>query len=343
MITRCRHLERTEITPPAQDHSRNASDCRAVRRRLLRAGSAVAGTMLAGASLVGAPRVSHAQAAITQPNNSQSNSLQSNNPQPANSQRANSQPANSQPKRAQRALAQPTNALTLAAASDLKFALEDVVPLFERASGERVRLVFGSSGTFFAQIRQGAPFHVFMSADEDFVFRLADAGKTRDRGRLYAVGRIGLIVPKGSALRADPTLDDLALALRDGRLRRFAIANPEHAPYGARAREALRHRGLWDTIEPKLVLGENISQATQFALSGSTQGGITALSLARAGEVASRSDFALLPADWHAPLRQRMVALAYAPPSAQAFCDFMTTAPVLEVMARYGFERPAAN
>ena len=90
--------------------------------------------------------------------------------------------------------------VTVAAASDLKFALEELVPLFEKASGHRVKLVLGSSGNLFAQIAQGAPFHVFMSADEGFVFKLADAGKTRDRGRLYALGRIGLMVPHGSPL-----------------------------------------------------------------------------------------------------------------------------------------------
>lgn len=236
--------------------------------------------------------------------------------------------------------AQP-NVATIAAASDLKFALEEVAARFERDSGHRLRLVFGSSGNFYSQILQGAPFHVFLSADEDFVFRLAEAGRTVDRGRLYAHGRIGIMVPKGSPLKADGELKDLAAALRDGRLVRFAIANPEHAPYGMRAREALQHAGLWQAIAPKLVYGENISQAAQFATSGSAQGGIIALSLARAPQVAALGEFALIPQDWHRPLAQRMVLVSNAPPAARAFYDYLATPAAQEIMVRHGFAMPA--
>jgi molybdate transport system substrate-binding protein len=241
------------------------------------------------------------------------------------------------------ALARPTAAQpvpTVAAASDLKFALEDVAVQFEREAGQRLRLVFGSSGHFYSQILQGAPFHLFMSADEAFVLRLADAGKAVDRGRLYARGRIGILVPHGSPLAADGDLKDLAAALRDGRLRKFAIANPEHAPYGQRAEEALRRAGLWDAIRPHLVLGENISQAAQFATSGSTQGGIVAQSLALAPVVSALGRFDLIPEDWHRPLLQRMVLLPGAPPSARAFLEYLSAPAAQAVMARYGFAVP---
>lgn len=238
------------------------------------------------------------------------------------------------------ALAQAQPAATVAAASDLKFALEEVVALFEQEGGHKLRLVFGSSGNFYAQILQGAPFHLFMSADEGFVFKLADAGKTQDRGRLYAYGRIGILVPKGSPLKADGELRDLAAALKDGRLQKFAIANPEHAPYGARAKEALEHAGLWQAIAPRLVLGENISQAAQFATSGSTQGGIVAYSLVLARQVARLGDFALIPQTWHQPLAQRMVLMRNAPPAAQAFYTYLGTPGAQAVMARYGFAMP---
>lgn len=239
--------------------------------------------------------------------------------------------------------AQAQTVPTVAAASDLKFALEEVASRFERETGNKVRLVFGSSGNFYSQILQGAPFQMFMSADEDFVFKLSDAGKTIDRGRMYALGRIGIIVPNGSALKADSELQDLAAALKDGRLQKFAIANPEHAPYGARAKEALQRARLWDAIQPKLVLGENISQTAQFATSGSTQGGIIALSLARADSVARLGNFALIPADWHQPLRQRMVLLKDAPQTLRAFYDYVGTPAAQEVMVRYGFSMPAGQ
>lgn len=228
------------------------------------------------------------------------------------------------------------------AASDLKFALEEVATQFRQTGGGPLRLVFGSSGNFYRQIVQGAPFQLFLSADEDFVFRLADAGLTADRGQRYAVGRIGLLVPHGSPLKADGELKDLALALKDGRLQKFAIANPEHAPYGTRAREALQHAGLWATVLPRLVLGENISQATQFATSGSTQGGIVAYSLALSPAVASLGRFSLIPEAWHQPLNQRMVLLRGADATARAFYAHMQTPAAQAVMRRHGFSLPMA-
>lgn len=228
------------------------------------------------------------------------------------------------------------------AASDLKFALEEVAAQFRQSSGQSLRLVFGSSGNFYRQILQGAPYQMFLSADENFVFQLAEAGKTEDRGVLYAVGRIGLLVPKGSTLTADGELKDLALALQDGRLQKFAIANPEHAPYGTRAMEALQHAGLWAAIRPRLVLGENISQATQFATSGSTQGGIVAYSLALSPAVAALGSFALIPESWHQPLRQRMVLLRGADTIARAFYAHLQTPAAQAVLRRHGFSLPNA-
>lgn len=230
---------------------------------------------------------------------------------------------------------------TVAAAADLKFAIQEVAVLFEKETGQKLRLVFGSSGNFKTQILQGAPFHLFMSADENFVFQLADAGKTEGRGKAYAVGRIGILVPPGSALQPDGQLKDLAAALKDGRLQKFAIANPAHAPYGARAQEALQHAGLWETIRPRLVFGENIAQATQFAVSGSTQGGIVAQSLVMAPSVAKTGRFQLIPETWHQPLRQRMVLVKGAPPAAKSFYDYIATPAAQTIMVRYGFAMPA--
>jgi molybdate transport system substrate-binding protein len=229
---------------------------------------------------------------------------------------------------------------TVAAAADLKFALEEVAAQFEQDSGIKLRLIFGSSGHFKTQILQGAPFHLYLSADEDLVFQLADAGKTEGRGRVYARGRIGIMVPPGSPLQPDGALQDLAAALKDGRLQRFAIANPEHAPYGARAKEALQHAGLWDAIQPRLVFGENVAQAAQFATSGSTQGGIIAQSLALAPAVARTGRFALIPEAWHRPLRQRMVLVKNAPAAARRFFDHLSTPAAQAILVRYGFVVP---
>ena len=229
---------------------------------------------------------------------------------------------------------------TVAAASDLKFALDAIAAPFEAVSGHRLRLVYGSSGQFYAQILQGAPFHLFLSADEDFVLRLADAGRTVDRGRRYASGRIALLVARDSPLQPDGSLGDLAAALGDGRLRKFAIAHPEHAPYGRRAEEALRHAGLWQRIRPHLVLGENVSQAAQFAASGAAQGGIVALSLALAPPLAQHTRHGLIDAAWHRPLLQRMAVMRGAPAAAIAFYEHLSSAAAQATLARYGFVAP---
>ena len=238
--------------------------------------------------------------------------------------------------------AQAPPSFTVAAASDLKFVLDDLTASFEKQTGLRVRVIYGSSGQLYAQLLQGAPFHVFMSADESLVFRLAQAGLTPDPGKVYAQGRLALIAPKGAVFKVDSELNDLRRALTQGRIKRFAIANPEHAPYGQRAVEALKHAGLWSAMSDKLVLGDNVSQALQFALSGSAQGGIVAHSLALAPTILSQSDHALVDAAWHQPLIQRMVLLKQAPASAQAFYDHLSTPTVRAVMSRYGFALPPA-
>ena len=236
------------------------------------------------------------------------------------------------------ALAQ--NAPVIAAASDLKFALEEIAAKFRAETKQDIKLNFGSSGNFTTQLLQGAPYEMFLSADEGFIFQLADAGKTRDRGALYAEGRIVLFAPKGSALKPDTTFNDLRAALAAGRIQRFAIANPEHAPYGRAAEQALKGQGLWEAIRPKLVLGENVSQAAQFATSGSAQGGIFAYSLALAPEVSALGTYALVPAEWHAPLLQRMVLMNNAGAAATAFYAYVQTPPVRVIFRKYGFLLP---
>ncbi len=228
----------------------------------------------------------------------------------------------------------------VAAASDLQFAVSEVAEAFRQETGKDVRLVFGSTGNFSRQIREGAPFQLFMAADERFIAELHRDGFTRDAGVLYAVGRIVVKVPPGSALMADGTLESLRRALAEGRITRFAIANPEHAPYGMRAREALIRAGLWEDIQPFLVLGENVSQAAQFALSGNAEGGIIALSLSLAPPLRDRGTADLIPENYHESLRQRMALLNGAGEVAQDFYAYMTQPAARAIMARHGFILP---
>ncbi len=234
----------------------------------------------------------------------------------------------------------PSAAPRVAAASDLQFALTDVAAQFASDTGQRVDLVFGSSGMLARQIEDGAPFEIFLSADEAFVDRLSRAGRTRDDGTLYAIGRIVLFAPPGSPLVPGEGLPGLARLLERGDVPRFAIANPEHAPYGRAAEQALRTHALWTPLQPALVLGENVSQAAQFATTGNAIGGIIAYSLALAPALREKGTHALIPAGDHAPLRQRMVLLADAGPVAERFYGYLQAPAARATLARYGFALP---
>lgn len=231
----------------------------------------------------------------------------------------------------------------VAAASDLRYALDEIATQFHRDSGRSVRLSYGSSGTYTAQIRQGAPFEMFLSADEQFVFQLHDAGRTEDRGHLYAIGRLALFAPSGAGWQPDAELRGLGTALDAKTIRRFAIANPEHAPYGRAAEQVLRRIGLWDALRPQLVLGENVSQAAQFAASGSAQGGLFAYSLVLAPALAGKGTYVLVPDTLHEPLRQRMVLVRGAGATARSFYQHLQQPAARRVLERYGFAVPAGR
>jgi molybdate transport system substrate-binding protein len=236
-----------------------------------------------------------------------------------------------------------TAAPLVAAAASTRFALEEVAQAFYVARGERVRLTLGSSGNLARQIREGAPFELYLSADPRYVEALARDGFTRDGGKDYLIGRLAIVVPRNSPLEADGSLEDLRRALSDGRLQRFAIANPEHAPYGQRAEQVLRHAGIWDAIRGRLVLGENVAQAAQFAVSGNAEGGIIGFALAREPAIAGRSQAALIPDGWHDPLRHRAVLLKSAGAVAQQFFDYLSSASAREVFHKHGFDLPAGS
>jgi molybdate transport system substrate-binding protein len=228
----------------------------------------------------------------------------------------------------------------VAAASDLNFALSEVARQFTADTGQRLELVFGASGTLTRQIRDGAPFELFLSADEAFVAQLQQAGLAKDAGVLYGVGRLALFAPTGSPLVPAEGLAGVRRLLDSGRLTRFAMANPEHAPYGRAAEAALRAHGLWDAIRPRLVLGDNVTQAAQFATTGNAAGGLVAHSLVVAPVMAGRGTFSLVPETDHPPLRQRMVRLKRAGPVAERFYLYLQQPGARIILERYGFTLP---
>jgi molybdate transport system substrate-binding protein len=228
--------------------------------------------------------------------------------------------------------------ITVAAAADLNFALPELARKFEQQTGHYVRPVFGSSGNLFAQIQNGAPYDVFLSANTAYPQRLLGTGEAiAGSYSSYAVGRLALYA------RGDSPLDLTKLGIHvllAPSVHRIAIANPEHAPYGAAAVAALRHYGLYERLQSKLVLGENVSQAAQFVLSGNAQVALTALSVAQA----QNGKYALIPAEAHAPIEQAAVVLKRSahPAVATSFVRFLSSAEAREILQRFGFQSPAA-
>ncbi len=231
----------------------------------------------------------------------------------------------------------------VAAATSLNPALNEVAELFRNRTGGAVRVSYGSSGNIARQIIHGAPFEVFLSADENLVLSLVDRSLTIDGGSVYAIGRLALFVPHGSSIQSDNELRDVKTAVSDGRLQRLAIANPQHAPYGRAARQLLEQVGVWDRIEDKLVLGESASQAAQFAVTGSVDAAIFSYSLTLSAVISQRGTVTLLPEQWHQPVRHRMVLLKGAGRTATAFFSFMQEPATRHILATYGFTGPGAS
>jgi len=227
--------------------------------------------------------------------------------------------------------------ITIAAASDLKGCLDEVAADFRKAhADDEVELVYGSSGKFKTQIEQGAPFDLFFSADSAFPQDLLKAGLAVGEVHPYALGRLVLW---------SKTIDASTLKVADltrADIQKIAIANPQHAPYGKRAEEALRASGIWEKVEGKLVFGENISQTAQFAESGNAQVGMIALSLVLGPEMAGKGSYSLVPDSLHEPLEQGFVITKRATDNAlaKAFADYMGSGQTRAVMVRYGFALP---
>jgi molybdate transport system substrate-binding protein len=228
----------------------------------------------------------------------------------------------------------------VAAAADLKFALEEIAAAFRKAQpGVELSITYGSSGNFFAQIQYGAPFDLFLSADIDYPRRLETAGLVSGTVFSYATGRLALCVPASSPLSIEK---DGLKSLLSPAVRKIAIANPRHAPYGRAAEEAMRNAGILDAVRERLVLGENVAQAAQFVQSGVADAGITALSIGLSPTMKASSRCRALPAGIHAPLVQAGAILKGArdAEAAQALRDLLLGPAGRAVLARFGLEPP---
>lgn len=233
------------------------------------------------------------------------------------------------------ASAEPSK-LAITAAADLKFCLDLLVQDFKKSRPEAdIQVTYGSSGKAFTQLKQGAPFDLYFSADVEYPNKLVEAGLTAGKPRLYALGRIVLWSAGEDASKLD--IRDLG----DLRFTKIAIANPLHAPYGRRAEDALRRAGIWENVRSRLVLGENIAQAAQFVQSGSAPVGILALSLVKSPAFAGKA-YRLIPDSLHSPLEQALVVMKRAEknPLAVAFVDYLFQPQARRIFERYGFALP---
>lgn len=231
-------------------------------------------------------------------------------------------------------------ALKVAAASDLQFALEDLVKEYnEKHPDAAVSVSFGSSGKFFAQIQNGAPFDLFLSADIEYPKKLEEAGLTVDKLFPYAVGRVVLWAPKTAPM----DVQKLGIkALLDPAVKKIAVANPQHAPYGRAAVAALKSLGVYDKVESKLVYGENISQTAQFVQSGAADVGLVALALAVSPKMSDFGSYWELPLDSYPRMDQGGAILKSTKQleAARSFRDFLLSPHGTEVLKKFGFSMP---
>lgn len=227
--------------------------------------------------------------------------------------------------------------ITVAAAADLKFAMDEIKTSFLKSRpADSVVVIYGSSGKFFTQLQQGAPYDLFFSADISYPRELVKKGLASSNAVPYALGRIVLWSRTMDAAK-------ITLAsLTDPKITKIAIANPKHAPYGRRAEEALRAAGIWDNLQSKLVYGENIAQTAQFVQTGNAQVGIIALSLALNPELSKKGGYSLIPEKLHQPLEQGYVITKQGAdkPLARQFAQYMNTRESLNILTRYGFAMP---
>lgn len=232
--------------------------------------------------------------------------------------------------------------LRIAAAADLQFAMQDLAAQFEHATHTKVDVTYGSSGNFFSQLQNGAPFDLFFSADIEYPRKLEAAGFAEPKSLYeYAVGRIAIWMAKN----APPDLAHFGWkALLDSNVKKISIANPAHAPYGRAAMAALKSAGVYDEVKSKLVYGENISQAAQFVQSGNAQAGIIAMSLALSPGMEKGQRWEI-PADLHPPIDQAAIVLKDAKnaSAARAFLEFVKSDAGRATLEKYGFTVPASS
>lgn len=227
---------------------------------------------------------------------------------------------------------------TVAVATNMKDAFAEINAAYKAAGNSDIRIVYGSSGNFTAQIMNGAPFNLFISADEHFPIELSKKGKTIDEGVVYAIGKLAIISKNSAKMSLANDKTELMRAIN--KANKIAIAKPELAPYGKAAIEYLKAEGLWDIAKDKLIYGDNIGIATMYVVTGAADLGFTALSLAKSAEVAKETHFILVNSKLYEPIKQRMVLIKDAPQEAITLYQFMQRPAAKSILQKYGYSTP---
>lgn len=227
---------------------------------------------------------------------------------------------------------------TIAVAANMKDAFTEINTAFKAAGNPDIRIVYGSSGNFTAQIMNGAPFNLFISADEYFPIELFRRGKAIDQGVVYATGKLAIISKNSAGISLTDSKSELIKVI--SKANKIAIAKPELAPYGKAAIEYLKAEGLWDIAKDKLIYGDNIGITTMYVVTGAADLGFTALSLAKSAEVAKDTNFILVNNKLYEPIKQRMVLIKGAPREATTLYQFMQSPQAKLILQKYGYSTP---
>lgn len=227
---------------------------------------------------------------------------------------------------------------TVAVAANMKDAFSEINQAFKAAGNPDPRIVYGSSGNFAAQIMNGAPFNLLISADENFPLELYKQGKTVDDGLVYAIGKLAIISKNSTGIRLLDNKSELIKGIN--KANKIAIAKPELAPYGRAAVEYLKAEGLWSIAKDKLIYADNVGIATMYVVTGAADLGFTALSLAKSTEIAKETNFTLLNINLYAPIKQRMVLIKGAPREAVSLYQFMQSPQAKLILQKYGYSTP---
>ena len=228
--------------------------------------------------------------------------------------------------------------VTIAVAANMKHAFMEINTAFRATGKSELRVVFGSSGNFTAQIMNGAPYGLFIAADEHFPLELYKSGKAVDEGAIYAIGKLAIIAKKSMNLSSAASRADIVAAIT--KANKVAIAKPELAPYGKAAVQYLKSEGLWDLAKDKLIYGDNIGVATMYVASGAADIGFTALSLAMSPELMKTTSYSTLNHSFYEPIKQRMILMKNAPVEAVDLYRFMQSAQAKSILHKYGYTTP---